>query len=79
MNNGLRMRYDADVDALYLQWRDEEVADTLEIEELVYLDVDKEGHTIGIEFVNGSDFLAFLQRHDGRFSVSAQENSPVTA
>ena len=69
MNGGLRMKYDPDVDALYLQLRDEEVANTLEIEELVYLDVDKEGHAVGIEFVSGSDFLAFLQRHGGMVTV----------
>ncbi len=69
MTDGLRMRYDPDVDALYLQLRDEEVADTLEIEDLVYLDVNKDGRAVGIEFVSGDDFLAFIQRHGGIVTV----------
>jgi len=79
MNGGLRIRYDSDVDALYLQLRDEEVAETLEIEELVYLDVNKDGFAVGIEFVSGGDFLAFVQRHGGRFSIPAHVDAPVTA
>jgi uncharacterized protein YuzE len=79
MNGGLRMRYDPDVDALYLQLRNGEVANTLEIEQLVYLDVDKEGHAVGIEFVSGGDFLAFLQRHGGTFTVPERVDASMAS
>ncbi|MBA2277005.1 MAG: DUF2283 domain-containing protein [Chloroflexia bacterium] len=59
------MRYDAEVDALYLRLREGEVAATIEVEEMVYLDVDNEGRAVGIEFVSGADFLPFLQRQGG--------------
>ncbi len=72
MSDGLRMRYDADVDALYLRLREGEVAATIEVEEMVYLDVDNEGRAVGIEFVSGADFLPFLQRQGGAFTVSDQ-------
>jgi uncharacterized protein YuzE len=65
----LRVRYDAEADAMYLRLRDGSVAETVEIEEMVYVDIDEEGHPLGIEFVVASDFLPFLSRRGGEFSV----------
>lgn len=61
----LRIRYDADADAMYLTVNEGAVADTVEIAEMVYVDVDGEGRPLGIEFVVASDFLSFLSRHGG--------------
>jgi len=71
MSGGLHIRYDLDVDALYLQLRLDDVVETREIEELVYLDMDKVGRPVGIEFVSGGDFLAFLQRHGDTYTIPA--------
>ncbi len=67
----LRIRYDADADAVYLRLREGTVAETVEVEEMVYVDVDAEGRPLGVEFVVASDVLAFLARHGGEFVLPA--------
>lgn len=67
--HAFRIRYDADADAMYLKVDDGTVAETVEIAEMVYVDVDAEGRPLGIEFVVASDFLAFLARNGGEFVV----------
>ena len=66
----LRIRYDADADAMYLRLREGTVAETVEVEEMV--DVDAEGQPLGIEFVVASDFLAFLTRWGGEYVLPAR-------
>ncbi len=66
----LRVRYDADADAISLQIRDGVVADTILLEEMVALDVDAEGQALGIEFAVAADMLAFLDRCGGELVVS---------
>ena len=68
----LRIRYDADADAMYLRVREGTVAETVEVEEMVYVDLDAEGRPLGLEFVVASDFLAFLARRGGEFVVPAR-------
>ena len=75
----LRVRYDPEADAMCLRLREGTVADTVEVEEMVYVDVDDEGRPLGIEFVVASDFLSFLTRHDGEFVVPARMGAPVDA
>lgn len=65
----LRVRYDADADAIYLRVNEGTVANTVEIAEMVYVDVDVDGRPLGIEFVVASDFLAFLTRNGGEFTL----------
>jgi uncharacterized protein YuzE len=67
--SALRITYSATGDALYLALAEGEVAETVEIEELVYVDVDAEGRTLGIEFAAATDFLPFLMRRGGEFVV----------
>jgi len=64
-----RVRYDAEADAMYLRLRDGAIAETVEVAEMVYVDVDKDGHPIGVEFVVASDFLPFLSRPGGEFTI----------
>ena len=52
------LRYDPDMDALYIDLSDALVADTHEIEPGVMLDYDAEGGVIGIEIL---DFQARLE------------------
>jgi uncharacterized protein YuzE len=56
------LRYDSDVDALYIDLSDAPVADTHEIEPGVMLDYDADGAVIGIEIL---DFQARLQESQG--------------
>ncbi len=66
----LQIRYDAD--AMYVTVREGSVAESVEIEEMVDVDVDGEGRPLGVEFVVASDFFAFLGRHGGRFVLPAR-------
>lgn len=76
-DSALRVRYDAEADAMYLRVNDGTVADTVEIAEMVYVDVDANGRTLGIEFVVASDFLAFLSRNGGEFVLPAMLEATV--
>lgn len=69
VSSALRVRYDVDADAIYLQLRDGVVADTILLEEMVAIDVDAEGQALGIEFAVASDMLAFLDRRGGEFVI----------
>lgn len=65
----MTIEYDAEANALYLRFRPGKVAETIELEELVHLDVDRDGRPLGLEFVDADDFLPFLRRHAGRIEI----------
>ncbi len=50
----MKIEYDREADALYVRFREEHPEDNLDIEEGVTIDVDKEGHIIGIEILDAS-------------------------
>jgi uncharacterized protein YuzE len=62
----VEIRYDAKVKALYIRLAAGEVDHTTEVEEFVYVDLDREGRPLGIEFVDAEDFFPFLERHGGK-------------
>jgi len=45
----MKLEYDPQADALYIQFREGEVEDTLEVGRHIFADVDKEGMLLGIE------------------------------
>jgi uncharacterized protein YuzE len=64
----LRFELDTEVNALYIYLRDIPaggVAKTVEIQEGVNLDLDDQGRTLGIEFVDLEDFRRFLEDRGG--------------
>ncbi len=61
---------------MYFRLPDGTIAGTVEIAELVYLDVDRDGHPLGIKFVVASDFLRFISRHGGEFSIPERIKPP---
>ncbi|MBA2276161.1 MAG: DUF2283 domain-containing protein [Chloroflexia bacterium] len=65
----MSITYDALARALYIQVQEGEIGDH------VYADVDEHQETIGIEFLNPDNFLAFIEAHDGVLSLPA----PVAA
>jgi len=73
----LRLTYSANGNALYLQLREADASETVELAENVYLDVTDDGAPIGIEFANAGDFLDFLTRQGGEFIIPAQASSAV--
>jgi uncharacterized protein YuzE len=40
--------------------------------EMVYVDLDANGHPIGVEFVNADDFVPFLRRHEGNLQLPTE-------
>lgn len=53
----MKIEYSKEADALYVYFREIEVAKSKEIEEGVVVDLDKEGHIVGIEVLDASKRL----------------------
>ena len=47
----MKIEYDQEADALYIQFRSVLVEDNLDVEEGVTVDLDNEGHIVGIEIL----------------------------
>ena len=43
----------------------------MELEPGVYLDADRKGRILGVEFVDFADFRGFLERNGGRVDIPA--------
>jgi uncharacterized protein YuzE len=54
----MRIDYDPQADALYIQLREGEIAETVEISKYIYADVDQEGQPLGIEILFVKQHLA---------------------
>ena len=48
----MKIEYDQKADALYIQFRGVLVEDNVDVEEGVTVDLDKEGHIVGIEILS---------------------------
>jgi uncharacterized protein YuzE len=54
----LKIEYDKEADALYIQLREAYVDDNIDIEEGITIDVDEKRHIIGIEILDASKNLS---------------------
>ncbi len=54
----MKIEYDSEADALYIQLREAFVDNNIDIEEGVTVDVDKSGHIIGLEILDASKKLS---------------------
>ena len=54
----MRIEYDPEADALYIQLREAQVQDNLDIEEGVSVDLDGDKHIVGIEVLDASKRLS---------------------
>jgi uncharacterized protein YuzE len=54
----MKIEYDSEADALYIQLRAAYVDNNIDIEESVTVDVDKDGHIIGVEILDASKKLS---------------------
>ena len=68
----MRIEYDNDVDALYIHLRDVEPSDTADVEEGVTVDLDDEGHIVGLEILDAAERLGL----ESLLNVSI-ENMPL--
>ena len=58
----VQFRFDEAANALYIVIKAGEVARTIEVTDMVYIDVDADGAPIGIEFVSADEFVPVLRR-----------------
>ena len=54
----MRIEYDKEADALYIQLREANVDDNIDIEEGVTVDLDEKKHIVGIEILDASKKLS---------------------
>ncbi len=54
-NNTMKIEYSKSVDALYIRLREVEICDSVDIEEGVTIDLDGEGHIVGIEILDATE------------------------
>jgi uncharacterized protein YuzE len=79
MSAALRLKYDPDAEALYVTLREGLAAETIEVEESVYVDLDADERPIGIEFLNPGDLVGFLIRRGGEFILPERVTQPLAA
>jgi uncharacterized protein YuzE len=72
----MRFEYDKEANALYIYLRGKipegGAARTVELDHGVYLDADRAGRILGVEFLHFADFRGFLERNGGRVDIPAQ-------
>lgn len=54
----MRIEYDKEADALYIQLREVRVDDNIDIEEGITIDIDEKKHIVGIEILDASKILS---------------------
>jgi len=54
----LKIEYDKEADALYIQFREASIEDNIDIEEGVTVDLDEKKHIVGIEILDASKRLS---------------------
>lgn len=78
----MKFELDTEVNALYIYFRGEipagGVAQTIELREGVNLDIDREGYTLGLEFVEASDFHEFLSERGGSLAIPERIEDPAS-
>ncbi|MCL0071263.1 DUF2283 domain-containing protein [Thermodesulfovibrionales bacterium] len=53
----MKIEYSKDVDALYIRLREAKIADSMDVEEGVMIDLGEKGHIVGIEILDASEKL----------------------
>ena len=53
----MRIEYDAEADALYVQFKEVRPDDNVDVEEGVTVDLDDEGHIVGLEILDAAEKL----------------------
>ena len=53
----MKIEYSKDVDALYIKIRDAKIADSMDVEKGVTIDIDEKGHIVGVEILDASEKL----------------------
>lgn len=75
----MKITYDKDVHALYIQIADGDVHRTIEMREGLIADFGAQGQLLGIEILNERDFLSFLRLGGVLGNCSRGEGSSMTS
>ncbi len=67
----MRIEYDKEADALYIQLKEASVDDNIDIEEGVTVDLDEKRHIVGIEILDASKKLCL----EDLVNITIQEES----
>ena len=68
----MRIEYDNEVDALYIHLRDVDPVDTADVEDGVTVDLDDDGHIVGLEILDAVERLGLESLSNVSF-----ENMPL--
>ena len=75
----MQFRFDEEANALYIAIGAGDAVRTIEVTDMVYIDIDADGAPLGIEFVSADEFVPFLRRlhaleqsHEWRERVPAE-------
>ena len=68
----MKIEYDKEVDALYILLTDAKPVDTMDVEDGVTIDLDDQGHIVGMEILDATDRLGL----ESLLNVSI-ENMPL--
>ena len=71
----MNITYDRDIDALYIQLTETKPARGMDIEKGVTVDLDAQGHMVGIEILDASERLGKEQLHSVTLKDLASEPS----
>ena len=72
----MQITYDAEADAMYIEFQDAKPADNMDIEEGVLADLDREGRVIGLEILDARERIGDAVLAD---SVPIKQLAPKAA
>ena len=69
----MKIKYDKEADAVYVHFKDGEVAESDEIKDGLIIDYDEEGNPLAIEILNAKDIISERPEIIGDFSSLIQK------
>lgn len=69
----MKIEYSRDVDALYIRLREARIVDSEDLAEGITVDLDEQGHIVGIEILDASEKIDAAE-----LLAVSQEMTPVT-
>ena len=74
----MKIEYDAQADALYIQLREGETAETVQANKYIYVDLDETGQPLGIEILFAKRHLALSDLTSITFNIlGAVQQAPL--
>lgn len=75
----MRFEFDPESGAIYVRVRNGGIAETLEMAEPgfgAYLDIDREGNVLGVEFLSFEEFAELTARYGGKLEIPDTVEDP---